>query len=345
MLDNFLFPAPADSATDSRAPRVPYARHLHWLTLDGSPEVSIQGFYGKLQLPKPSRSQIEAAGSQEQIKLPPSLLRRLSKRVYTAEDVAYWAKLGLGEIYLQRLGQTTDAPWGEVGALLQDPVQRVAVDCLRLAGLTIPELLELLPQGGYQRVPSQAGVELYERYFFNTAAMTLADWRAYLVSLQEDPYSYLRYQTALTQGVDAVLHLCQLPTRRQYTDYLRSILATAEMKVKHFARLNVDGAENEARRWAKLGMDAGDRFQKFSGKSQGDLLKFIQTEFEYVPLQIEAATEDMMRDALPPSQEGAAKAVRVDPQAVTAQAELPLDGEAGNAAGGGQDVSRGNVGI
>jgi len=319
-LDSLLFPALEVPDADPRSPVLPYGRHLRWISLEGNPEPAIKAFYGKLQIPEPSRQAIEAAGSQEQIKPPSSLLRRLQKKIYSPEDSAYWDRLGFSEIYLQRMLKSSDTLkelWTEVGTLLQDPVLRVTVDCLRLAGLTHVELTEIMTENGSQRVPSTPAIELYERYFFDWKAMQISDWRQYLASLQEDPYSYARYHAALTQGVDAVLQLCNLPTRRQYTDYLKSVLALAEMKLRHHARLNVAGGEAEARKWAKVGMDAGDRFQKFSGKSQGDLLKFIQTEFEYVPSQIEAASEEIIRSAMPTSPQDAQGKLRLPPQAVT----------------------------
>ena len=342
LLDSFLFPALEDPDAEPRGPRLPYDRHLRWLAIEGYSEVSIKQFYDRLQIPKPSRKALdEAASSQEQIKPPSSLLKRLQKKIYQPEDSAYWDKLGFSEVYLQRMVKASDTLkelWTEVGQLLQDPVLRVTVDCLRLAGLTHVELTEIMTENGSKLMPSIPALELYERYLFDFGAMRLGDWQSYLVSLQDDPYSYARYHAALTQGVDAVLQLCNLPTRRQYTDYLRSILALAEMKVRHHARLNVPGSEAEARKWSKTGMDAGDRFQKFSGKSQGDLLKFIQTEFEYVPSQIEAASEEIIRAAMPaPTQEGQgvlklpAQAITAPPRAAEPDPQMELAGEPANA--------------
>jgi hypothetical protein len=282
---------------------LPFRQHLSWLILEGQSDEDIRRFYDGVQFPLPEASYLSALRTHldETVRIPPSTKRNLQKSIYTEGDEALWEKLGFLELYQKRLGKGSEAQkeaFAALGRLLNHPIMRVALDCSLIARLSPAEASELLPQTFSLPLP-EATIAIYQKYFLATEKMTKQDWLYFLRQLQTDSYSYTRYYAALTKPQDEVLHLIGLPGKKQYIDFLRNVLATADFKFRHYARHGTPEGETEARRWAKLGIEAGEKQKKFEGRDQGDLLRHIQTEFEYVDSPIELASPDLLAQMLP----------------------------------------------
>lgn len=258
----------------------------------------IQRFYDDVQIPIPPQDYISKLQERlQELSIPPGALRRLRSSRGAPQDVSVWEKLGYQEIYAQRRNEMTAAlreAWSEVGKLLNHPVMRIATDCTMLAKLRDEEICEILPQT-FQLPLSSAALLLYRKYFFDHEKLGKSDWRYYLELLKPDQYTYSRIYAALTKPQDDVMHLVGLPSKKQYSDFLKNVLAVSDFKFKHYARAGTPEAEAEARRWAKVGMDAGERQKKVQANDTGDFLRLIQTEFEYVSTPVEPATPEMLQ--------------------------------------------------
>lgn len=283
---------------------LPFRQHLTWMILEGLSNEEIRRFYDDIQFVQPPHDYIEALHLRlaETFPIPPSTKRNLKKSLYSPADEALWTKLGFRELYLHRVGKGTQEEKDAIsclGKLLNHPVMRVALDCSLIARLPIPEASEILPQT-FSIPLSEAAIVLYKKYFLCTESMTKKDWIYFLQQLQDDSYSYTRYYAALTRSQEEVMHLVGLPSRKQYIDFLRNVLATSDFKFRHYARHGTPEGEAEARKWAKLGVDAGEKQKKFESRDQGDLLRHIQTEFEYVDSPIPIASPELIAQMLPP---------------------------------------------
>lgn len=283
--------------------RFPYAKHLEWLLLEGTPHEEIISFYDNIQLPVPSHEHL--ATYEEKIAslvIPPGAKKRLLRKQYNKElDLGAWDRLGYGPFFLQRCGE---APQGlsEVGKILNHPVMRIALDCVTIARMDDEKILLLLPQG-FNLALSEEALKLYRQYFGNFDDFSKKDWQAYLNLMAEDRYAHTRFFTALTRPADEVLHLCGLPTQKQFSDFLKNVLATANYRFNHYARVGSPEADLHARKWAKVGIEAGEKFEKFGAGDANDFAKLVQTEFEYVTPDIETLDESLAQAIRPQIEE------------------------------------------
>lgn len=265
----------------------------------------VQDFYDNIQMPVPTEKDYqEAEAVIGKLMIPPAARRNLSRGIFNPNDSAIWDRLGYGEIHRRRCyanhPSKTDlaAAWEEVGKLLSHPVMRTALDACTLAGVDEEKLSLVLPTV-YHLSCSEAAQRLYKRYFADFEMWGKVDWKDYLDRLREDTYVYTRIFTALTRPRNEVYHLCGLPTEKQYSDFLKNVLAGAAYKFDYYARQNTAEADNEARKWAKVGFEAGEKFEKYGANDVSDFAKLVQTEFEYVTPQIPNLDAEMAAQIRP----------------------------------------------
>lgn len=266
---------------------LPFQKHLEWLCLEELSEEAICDFYDDLQLPIPESEDIRNAQTKvEGLIIPPVVRKNIRKGIYKKEDNWAWEKLGYGDLHRWRYLQGKDDSWNTVGRILKHPVMRTAIDACTIARFTEDKLITMLSQV-YRISLTEDSLRLYRRYFGNFEAFTRSDWRRYLARINEDNYVYSRIFTALTRPLDEVLHLCGLPSENQFSDFLKNVLATANYKFSYYARQNSPEADTEARRWAKVGIESGEKYEKFGAGDANDFAKLVQTEFEYVTPHME----------------------------------------------------------
>lgn len=286
--------------------KLPYARSLTWLFLEQKPQAAIQEQLDEITLPLPDAHGMEELQEEaEKIPLSPATKRRLSRKEFCEADLECFRRLGFSEAYLKTVNHLTpeqSSSWEEVGRILRNPVVRVAIDCALLCKYGLDELVQLIPVILKEPV-TEAGLGLYSRYFFDTQSMTKADWRAYLRICATLPYVYIRYHAALTKPRREALYLAGLPTRPAFTDFLKTVLATAEYKFEYYSRHNNQNSDAQARHWAKVGFDAGARYEKFSASDITDFAKTIQTQFEIENEDIPTIQGDMLSQVRPPDVE------------------------------------------
>lgn len=276
--------------------RLPYHRHLQWLILEGFTFDQVKRFYDNIQIAQPSEPQyVIACSSVERMLMPPITKKRLSRRIYNEGDQSVWRKLGFEAIYLHTLGKEK---LEELGRILNHPVMRVALECSLVAGLDPEEIAQMLPPA-YSLLITIKTIEIYRNYFFDDQSMTKTDWTQWLNLLVEDRYTYTRLHAALTKPRDEVLHMVGMPTKLQFGTMLKNMMATAYYKFEYYSRQSGPEAQDEARKWGKVMMEAGQKHEKYGATDATDFSNLIQTEFEYLDKQIENVTPEMLADAKP----------------------------------------------
>lgn len=275
---------------------LPFHRHFKWLCLEGLQPSDIQSYYDGIQFAKPDRDDFaEAAEQVKSLMLPPITKRRLVKRLYSEEDRAVWKKYDLEEIYLHRMGKND---WSELGKILNHSVMRVALECCLIAKIPANELTQILP-AVYYLPCSEGTIALFKKYFFDHEAMVKRDWQDYLNRIADDRYTHTRIFAALTKSREEVMHLVGLPTKIQFGAMLKSVLNTAHYRFDYYARQSSLEAQEEARKWGKLMIEAGEKHEKYGTTDATDFAAVLQTSFQYVDTEFETVTPEMISEIKP----------------------------------------------
>lgn len=227
--------------------------------------------------------------------MPPIVRRRLFKKLYDVGDQAVWKKYGFESIYLHQM-QKQD--WSGLGRILNHPVMRVALDCCLITGLTHDEIIQLLPAIYFLPISLQ-DIANYTTYFFDYSNLNKSDWQAFLNQISEDRYTHNRIMFALTRPQEEVLHAVGLPSRLHFGTMLKNVMNTANYRFEYYARQQSPEAQDEARKWARLMMEAGAKHEKFGSTDATDFSKLIQTQFEYIENDVPNITPEMLADAKP----------------------------------------------
>lgn len=277
---------------------LPFFKHLEWLCLEGTKLKDIQSFYDNIQLPIPTEDDVAKAQDRvDKLMMPPGIKKRLQKMVFKDEDTPVWGRLGFEDLHRWRCNKATKH-WSMVGKLLNHPLMRVGLDICIIIKLDL-EKARLMLSNTYGLELSDEAVHLYMHYFGNFDNFTKTDWQEYLERLVEDQYVYTRIFAALTKPKDEVLHLCGLPSEKQFSDFLKNVLATASYKFNHYSRQNTVEADSVAMDWAKIGIVSGEKFEKFGAGDISDFAKLVQTEFEYITSPIDTLSPEMAQNIRP----------------------------------------------
>jgi hypothetical protein len=284
--------------------RLPYRKALLWLFVEGKSDKDIETQLDEISLPILEKADLEEHRLvAESLPLSIGMRRRLSKKQYDVSDYAIASKLGFGEIYCKYTDNYSIDPslrglWEDVSKLLRNPVLRIAIDVGILCKYSLDEISQILPSSFHENL-SEAGLNLYCKYFFDHDSLTKNDWRQYLRLWATTPYGYVRYYAALTKPREEALFLAGLPTKSEFSDFLKTVMGTAAYKFQHYSRMSTPQSDAQARAWAKIGFDAGVRHDKFSSKDAGDFSKTVQTEFAYTDSSIEDIDPDILSEVRP----------------------------------------------
>lgn len=285
--------------------KITYEKHLIWLQILELGTDEILRFYDNATLPPPNDEVISYySGVANTYLLSPATRKRVCKKIYDRMDEAFFQRIGFHEIYLrdvapERLDASTRMAWKQIDDLLQNPVVRIAVECLIISKQPAEEIAQLLSASAYQYNISVEAIELYERYFFKTGSFIKEDWRALLELVGNDSFTYSRYFTALTKPKADIIYLLELPTKRTFSDFLSNVLFTADYKFRYYARQNTEDGDSQARSWAKVGLDAGQKHEKYSSQDVTDFAEAVQTGFEYAETDIPMAEADLISQVKP----------------------------------------------
>jgi len=288
---------------------LPYHRALLWLYVEQHDDHHIRQQFDDITLPLPDKDLLQDYKDlAAKTPLSPLTLKRLQLKKYDANDHKMLQKLGFEETYLKttKPDHAVNKSWDEVQRLLRNPVCRVAVDVGILCKYSLEDLAGVIPPTFHEHF-SEAGIRLYQKYFFDHQQMSRSDWRAYLKLCSEIPYLYIRYHTALTKPKNEAMYLAGLPTKPAFTEFLKNVLATAEYKFNFYSRHNNQQSDSQARSWAKVGFDAGVKYERFSSSDVTDFSKAVQTEFEHMDEEIPTIATDMLSEIKPNSEDAESK--------------------------------------
>jgi hypothetical protein len=175
---------------------------------------------------------------------------------------------------------------------------RTSLDVCIITNIEFERVTMMLSQV-YSINLTEKALELYKRYFGFFEVFERNDWKEYLQKLVEDQYVYTRIFAALTKPKDEVLHLCGLPSEQQFSVFLKNVLATASYKFGYYSRQNTMEGDANAMDWAKVGIVAGEKYEKFGAGDATDFAKLVQTEFTYVTPEIETLTPELALELRP----------------------------------------------
>jgi hypothetical protein len=224
--------------------------------------------------------------------------RRVKALKYDASDALILEKFGLGETYKRDVGGIAGEPklkaaWDEVFSVLENPLTRVAMDCAFLCRYSPEDLSQILPEMLGTSCTS-AGVALYRKYFFDYSSMSRSDWKDFLALTEDVPYVHVRYYTALTKPKEETLFLVGIPTKPDFSRFLKNVLATADFKFKYYSRLSSPDSDAQAKTWAKVGFEAGVRYEKVSTGDVTDFSSAVQTEFDMLDPTFQTIDNDLL---------------------------------------------------
>ena len=285
--------------------QLPYSKALLWLFAEGQSTDQVKEQLDELSLPALDQADLETIAKQAaDLPFSPGMRRRIAKKQFDKLDLIIAEKTGFAEMYCKHTDHFELYPrwqlqWEDVSKILRNPVLRIALDVGILCRYSFDELAQILPSSFHEQL-SEDGIDLYCKYFFSHETMSKADWRNYLRVTASIPYAYIRYHAALTKPRDEALFLAGLPTRSNFSDFLKTVMGTASYKFQHYSRMATPQADGQARAWAKVGFDAGVRYEKFSSADVQDFAKAVQTEFDYVDNAIEDVTPDLLTQIKPP---------------------------------------------
>ena len=277
---------------------LPFLKHLEWLCLEGLEISDIQKFYDNIQLPIPTEKDIEYAKDRVS-KLPLSSVhrKRLERGIFKEEDTFIFEKLGYGDLFKWRCGKE-NPDWACVGKALNHPLMRTSLDVCIITNVETEKIAMMLPQV-YGIKFTEAAVELYRKYFGFFEVFGRSDWKEYLERLREDQYVFVRIFAALTKPKEEVLHMCGLPSEQQFSVFLKNVLATASYKFGYYSRQNTTEGDINAMDWAKVGIVAGEKFEKYGAGDASDFAKLVQTEFQYVTPEIDTLSPELALELRP----------------------------------------------
>jgi hypothetical protein len=287
--------------------KVPYQRHLIWLILTGKDRDRINKIYDALTIPRPTTEVLEETERHvlEHIPLPASTRRRLEQKKYDEKDIDFFEKCKFGYLYKATFGSGHNEVHENLKThILDQPVIRIAIECCLIKRID-PEEISALVQQGFGIYIDKVVIQQFQQIFFDTTSFDKEDWRDYLthVAGSGENYAYARYFAALTKSKDEVMHLVNLPTKKNFSSFLETVLVTADYKFKFYARQGSQEGDRHARHWADVGLKAGERFEKFAAKDATDFSSTIQTQFEYVNEEIPMAEADLIAIAKAPALE------------------------------------------
>jgi hypothetical protein len=185
-------------------------------------------------------------------------------------------------------------------SLHNTPFVRMAVHVLLFHKQPLEEISDLCLAGHNYGISKEA-LSLYSRIFFDTRNMKQSDWYNYIQKLLFREREVIF--AALTNKLEDIKYLIKVPTNVEYSSFLKRALETANYKMNYYASLNTDNGDRNARSWASTGINAGEKYTKFSRGDPGDLMKQLQMEFESIDTGIESLDPMMASEILPQASE------------------------------------------
>jgi hypothetical protein len=157
-----------------------------------------------------------------------------------------------------------------------------------------PEEITSVLNGKFGVVFRKISVQIFEKYFFNVKIMSRTSWKLYLKDLtnQERGIVYL----GIT-GEDMELRAeLGLPSKISVSESYQKLHVLAMKKFDRYAKAGMPDSDDEAMKWAKLAMSAGDKYEKLKVSDATDFVRDIQMEFDQVDTDFPMIGEDDLEE-------------------------------------------------
>jgi len=175
-----------------------------------------------------------------------------------------------------------------------DPQLRVALNALLIKGCKPTDIIQGV-NIKFSSMLQERHIEVYRRFFWDPARMSRAAWRDYLGKAAE--YERAVLFCALTEPLESVKALLELPAKTNVSDALQYLLTKSVQKAKEYLRVNSKEANVEAREWIDKVVLLTDKYEKYRSGNAADFGKELQMKFEYIETDFPSPDEDALREA------------------------------------------------
>lgn len=177
--------------------------------------------------------------------------------------------------------------------ILVDPKLRLTINGLLTKGVPHEDICKTVnPRFSCMLKPDDLAV--YENAFWNPRRMARQDWRNLLEAVGPRERNILF--SALTESLDDLKALLELPAKTNVSDALQYLLSQAYRKAKHYLNVNAPNADAEARAWIKETVNLADKYEKYRSGDIMDFGKELQMEFEYIGSDFPTPDEQVMQE-------------------------------------------------
>lgn len=148
--------------------------------------------------------------------------------------------------------------------------------------------------GKFATVFRKESVHIFEKYFFNTKIMSRASWKLYLKDLTNEERGII--YLGITGEEEELRAELTLPSKISVSENYQKLHVFAMKKFARYSKAGDPNADNEAMKWAKLAMSAGDKYEKLKISDATDFVRDIQMEFDQVDTDFPLIGEDDLEE-------------------------------------------------
>jgi hypothetical protein len=164
--------------------------------------------------------------------------------------------------------------------VVENTILRWTICSFLLKNISQNEIKTLI-DAKYQIKLDDGFFRLFKKYIFNISTFKKSDWIYYLRNCDLEEKNHLL--NAMNQDEIRIKHDLGFSAKLKYTDILNDILLSSYYRFKDLLsdkNINLDNSK-DAKGWAQIVFEAGDRKEKFSKGDLEDFGKQIQMEFTF----------------------------------------------------------------
>jgi hypothetical protein len=234
-----------------------------------------------LDLPTIAAKTFEKQYNLVQDTLPVGIIRQIESKSYTPDFIKWMKAIDVAELwgYERAFRSQESSNIRLVYDLHTDHLLRLTLNALLIKSKNFDEIAQEVNLK-FSSLLKAHHVELYKKYFWDVERMTRNAWRELLRDLGDDTRAILL--TALTEDINILKAMLELPTRAALGDSLQYLFVQAFRKAKFYLKLDTPDTNGEAREWIKMVMSLADKYDKHSTGDAKDFGKQLQMEFEFL---------------------------------------------------------------
>ena len=261
---------------------VPYDLYLRFLVTKGFYDISaVNAALDQLFLPNVSQQTFDVQYNLVMKTLPAGIQTQIETKFYSSDFLQWMRALGVDTLWYYEGPYENKDKKGCIKLVYDlhaDQHLRLSLDALLMKGIKKDDISRMLANK-FSALLQELHIALYELFFFNSKAMTRADWRRYLNLCGNKERSI--YFLALTEPVDVVKTELELSSRTSVSELLQYHVAKVHYRAKECLQVNTPESAAEARAWLQSLGQLVDKYEKYRAADTEDFASAIQMEFEY----------------------------------------------------------------